>query len=120
MKPFVVALFLFAATLAAAAPTLADQTFWTLTAKPSLAPAPSPWPVTINAEYLTYACRYRGRHTSCFCERPVAYGVQPRCYVGQPPRPPYPPPPSRIVHPQRPPVAPLPPVRTAPPVPTHT
>lgn len=112
MKPFIVALFILALAVATAGPSLADQTFWTITAGPSLPPAPSPWPVSINVEYLTYACTYRGRHTSCFCERPNGYDTRHRCYVGHPPpRPPYPP--RRPLHP-------LPPVRTAPPVPIHS
>ncbi|MDE2481359.1 MAG: hypothetical protein KGN02_04125 [bacterium] len=113
MKHLTVALLFLALGLATAGPSLADQTFWTITAGPSMPPAPSPWPVTLNVDYLTYACDYRGRHTSCFCRRPNGYDTRRRCFVGRPPRPPYPPIPPRSG------IRPLPIVRLTPPVPPH-
>ena len=110
MKQLIVALFCIALGLATAGSGLADQTFWTVTVAPPLPPAPSPWPVSINVDYLTYGCDYRGHHSSCFCQRPNGFDTRRHCFVGHPPRPPYPP--GNGVHP-------LPIVRTAPPFPNH-
>ncbi len=122
MKQLAVALFVCSLALAlVTAGARADQTFWTIEAGPSMPPAPSPWPVSINVDYLTYACDYRGRRTACFCEPPNGYDTRRRCYVGHPPRPPYPPRPRRYEPGAvRQPVRPLPPVRTAPPAPIHS